>query len=280
MKPTLIAVSDDTVRGWVGYKLGWRLISLLGVVKSFEVLRLLESRTTSEPAPHERGRRQFLKTMSGAVVAVSILSGLRPLGVSAGSLTQSSNGRILEGEELAPLLREARLNSEFQKITQRLEQEGFTTSILHSRGFTHDDGTVSLILLFANTKGSRDFGQIIYVQPPTGAARVSGSIYHYKTALSQEEWRNISSWDEVSKHLDITSLRLREGTILAGSLFNGTFNYTECMDRCFWDKVLFCCGPSAVACIGAGPGYLICLLAICNVCVWGANVYCPWACSQ
>ncbi len=110
--PTLVEVEGGKVRAWTGARMGVRLSRALGSVATWRVMQVLVEAnadlqlTDSFAANAVSGltRRQFLKGVGGAVVAMSILGGTGKLAPAAGAATSVRYEEIF-GEELIEVAR-------------------------------------------------------------------------------------------------------------------------------------------------------------------------------
>lgn len=92
--PTLLEVkSEEGVRGWTGLQMGPRLTRQIGVKRAASVLKIVaEEFANGDPMARRNrqiGRRSALTGISGAIVGLLFLSGMK----SATSATSTTNGR-------------------------------------------------------------------------------------------------------------------------------------------------------------------------------------------
>ena len=114
--PTLIENIDDKVRAWTGPKMGLQLVRFLGPVATWRVMQVLgELRTkrkvadsTSLMTSREMDRGQFLRGVGGAIVAMSMVSGVGAFASpakAAQGFPKSLGVEEMTGKELSDIAR-------------------------------------------------------------------------------------------------------------------------------------------------------------------------------
>lgn len=97
--PTLFEIRGEKVRAWTGKKMGFQLSRFLGPVSTWRVMQVLgevgaESEMTESPVAKAAvgiSRGQFLKGVSGAAIAMSILSTTDDMASPAEAATKPRN---------------------------------------------------------------------------------------------------------------------------------------------------------------------------------------------
>lgn len=107
--PTLIEVSDEVVKAWTGWRLAAHMSRALGPIATWQVMEVLGeagavSRTQQLAANGGMSRGRFLKGLAGAMIGVSVLSGVGPLSSSVaaaeGQAHRSVRLKELKGRRL------------------------------------------------------------------------------------------------------------------------------------------------------------------------------------
>lgn len=109
--PTLVEIGGEKVRAWTGIRMGARLARWLGPAATWRVARVLGETRESNRAQHSSHsgltRSQFLTGLGGAVVGMSVLSGMGSLATPAAAeehwLSQLSfaSSKELSGKQAA-----------------------------------------------------------------------------------------------------------------------------------------------------------------------------------
>ncbi len=81
--PTLIEVRGGQVKAWTGLRMGLVLSRKLGPVTTWRVMQVLSEVRGPKSAAERINRRQFIKGVGGATVAMSVLSGTNLFSASA-----------------------------------------------------------------------------------------------------------------------------------------------------------------------------------------------------
>jgi hypothetical protein len=77
--PTLLRVEGERVRAWIHGGMVWQLARLLGPGKMVPIARLLAEADAPTEQPRSPQRRRFVKSVGGAALAVTLLSGIEVL---------------------------------------------------------------------------------------------------------------------------------------------------------------------------------------------------------
>ena len=214
----------------------------------------------SQRAARGLTRGALLKSaVVGAAGAVSraAIEGVRP-GEAHAAGAPATTTTVVSDQAMQPLMGAALANPQTRMLRAYIEQRGFGLSAPHSRGFVRSDGARGLVLIFA-APGRKDFGLIAWGRSPAGREMVQGDLVHYLRDSGPT-----TSLAAARQYIKPTGLAVIDGQIAV----------VDDYWTCWWDHVIFCCGPAAIGCIWAAGAYLVCLLAICDFCVFAADFWC------
>lgn len=128
--PTLFAVADGRVRAWRGLGMAWQLNQLLGPSKLVQIARLLGEDSASAGAAPDQGRRRFLRTVGGAALGLTMLTGVKALGplaaVAAGE--DPLTVEVADEKTRARMLKRAERDEQMRLLIGHLQTDGFSPS--------------------------------------------------------------------------------------------------------------------------------------------------------
>ena len=128
--PTLFELTDTRVRAWQGWRMGWRLSRLLGPARTWHVLRaLVDANDDDGAAAALSGRRRFLRNLSGAILAASVLSGATAL-TSLAAAADGNKRKVLALETAGEgtrvdMLGRARTDRRVRQLGDYLSNSGY-----------------------------------------------------------------------------------------------------------------------------------------------------------
>ncbi len=207
-------------------------------------------------------RKALLKAAARGAAGLAGASAAGALLPIVAHAAEASPGSVVSGHAFDALVEAAMQNPHAQALRAHLEQRGFSYAAAPSRGFARPDGSHLLVLILVAGNGGKDFGQIVWHRSAAGQERVQGDLVHYRRDSGPT-----TSLAAARQYITSTTLAVVNGQVAPA---NATCDYWTC----WWDHVIFCCGPAAIACIWSGPWYLVCLGGSCAACILVADWWC------
>lgn len=261
-RPALITADGSTVRVTTGPLLGIRLAIGVGPRRAARIARLVR---TDLARKEGLDRRTVLKGIGlGAIASI--------VGIGAAGTASAGEpaARRLANHELDDAVRKTRSTKAVEGAEERIAHAGFKAQPDNSVGFLGDDGTILLMLFYADAAGRADRA--------AGLVREVAADGTTRLVVEELEGRPEDLLAGGVLHpeaLTTTSIALAPSSEVAPQ---GASEYFNCMLNCLGDSD---CASDLDGCrsIPVLAVMILCIAGFCGLKAWSCHNNDPWKCK-